>query len=68
MVDMIKEFGEKTGFPPEAIAFLEEKFCIMQQKEMMNPLYAAMDNFFLKQTGAILNGYRKYRKKRKFTA
>ena len=46
MVDMIKEFGEKTGFPPEAIAFLEEKFCIMQQKEMMNPLYAAMDNFF----------------------
>ncbi|MCI9627363.1 MAG: DUF5596 domain-containing protein [Clostridia bacterium] len=43
---MIKTFGEKTGFPPEAIGFLEEQFCILQQKEMMNSLYAAMDNFF----------------------
>lgn len=43
---MIRTFGEKTGFPPEAIRFLEEQFSVLQQKEMMDSLYAAMDNFF----------------------
>ncbi len=43
---MMRVFGEKTGFPPEAVVFLEEKFRVLQQKEMMNSLYAAMDNFF----------------------
>lgn len=51
---MIKEFGAKTGFPPEAICFLEEKFNILQQKSKMNCLYAAMDNLFCEKDGKYL--------------